>query len=164
MQRRTLLKLGGATALLFGAAGGLALLWSPGLKGSQLTPAGRLALGAIARAVLDGALPAGDAALNRHLNHLEGVFAAMPPAVQAELQQLMGLIANAPGRLGLLGLAGPLHEQSVADLQSALESLRHSRLGLRQQVYFALRDLNAAAFYSQPEAWQLIGYPGPREI
>jgi len=164
MQRRSLLKLGLGGAVLLGLAGGIAAFWSPGLQGPKLTPAGRQAMGAVARAVLEGALPADEAALSRHLDELEKLFAGLPPAVQAELEQLMGLIANGPGRLGLLGLAKPLHEQPVPELAAALQSLRHSRLGLRQQVYFALRDLNCAAFYSQPSAWQAMGYPGPREI
>jgi hypothetical protein len=164
MQRRSLLKLGLGAAVVFGVAGGIAAFWSPGLNGPTLTPAGRLALGAVARAVLDGTLPAGDDALNRHLDELNKLFAGMPPAVQGELAQLMGLIANGPGRLGLMGLAKPLHEQDVATLQAALHGLRFSKLAMRQQVYFALRDLNCAAFYSQPTAWLAMGYPGPKEI
>ncbi|MBH9575964.1 hypothetical protein [Inhella proteolytica] len=164
MQRRSLLKLGLGGAVLLGLAGGIAAFWTPGLQGPKLTPAGRQAMGAVARAVLEGALPADEAALSRHLDELEKLFAGLPPAVQAELEQLMGLIANGPGRLGLLGMAKPLHEQPLPALSAALQSLRHSRLALRQQVYFALRDLNCAAFYSQPSAWATMGYPGPREI
>lgn len=164
MQRRSLLKLGLGSAVLLGLAGGLAAFWTPGLQGPKLTPAGRQAMGAVARAVLEGALPANEAALSRHLDALETLFAGLPPAVQAELEQLLGLLANGPGRLALLGLATPLHEQPLAALRTALQGLRHSRLGLRQQVYFALRDLNCAAFYSQPSSWAALGYPGPREI
>lgn len=164
MKRRRLLQLGLGTALVLGLAGGVAALWTPGLQGPRLTPAGRRAMGAVARAVLDGALPAGDAALVQHLAQLEAVFAAFPPAIQAELQQLMGLLVNAPGRLGVLGGWRALETQSLTALQAHLEGLRRSRLALRQQVYFALRDLHCAAFYAQPQAWVQMGYPGPRAL
>ncbi|MFO1251548.1 MAG: hypothetical protein U1E77_10555, partial [Inhella sp.] len=125
MQRRSLLKLGLGGAVLLGLAGGIAAFWTPGLQGPKLTPTGRQAMGAVARAVLEGALPADEAALSRHLDELEKLFAGLPPAVQAELAQLMGLIANGPGRLGLLGMAKPLHEQPLPTLSAALQSLRH---------------------------------------
>ena len=58
MQRRTLLKLGlGAAALLAVAGGGLACC-DPGLADGRMTPAGRAVFRRVARAVLDGSLPA----------------------------------------------------------------------------------------------------------
>lgn len=164
MQRRRLLQLGLGAALLAGVAGGLAAWWTPGLQGTRLTPAGRRAMGAVARVVLDGALPKEPAALEQHLNELEAVFAAFPPAIQAELQQLMGLLVNAPARLGLLGQWSALESAPAEALRRTLESLRHSRMAVRQQVYFALRDLHCAAFYAQPTAWAWMGYPGPRTV
>ena len=58
MQRRTLLKLGlGATVVLAAAGGGIALL-EPGVSDGRLRAGARAVMHAVARAVLDGALPA----------------------------------------------------------------------------------------------------------
>jgi hypothetical protein len=145
--------------------GGLAALWQPGLNGSKLTQEGRRQLGALARALLDGLLPAGDdAALQAHLTHFEETIAAFPPGTQAELQQLLSLTTNAAGRLGLLGSGRSLDAVALPDLQALLNDLRFSKLPLRQQAYFALRDLNMAAFFAHPTGWQALGYPGPTTI
>jgi hypothetical protein len=168
MQRRRLLQLGLGSALALGLAGGAAVLWQPGLKGTRLTPAGRQALGALAAALLDGAWPEGAMAkaqaIEQHLTRFEETIANFPPAVRDEVQLLLSLICNQPGRAGLLGIGKPLHEVALAELQKALTGLRFSRLALRQQSYFALRDLNFAAFYAQPESWASLGYPGPTTI
>lgn len=168
MQRRRLLQLGLGSALALGLAGGAAVLWQPGLQAGRLTPAGRQALGAMASALLEGAWPqeamARAQAIERHLTRFEETIANFPPAVRDELQLLLSLICNRVGRSGLLGVGKPLHEVAVADLQKALTELRFSRLALRQQSYFALRDLNFAAFYAQPESWAALGYPGPTPI
>lgn len=164
MQRRQLLKFGLVGFGLVALGGGGAALWKPALQNDRLTHAGRQALGALARAVLDGSLPVGDAALNQHLDHLDGVVQRMPPAVRAELQQLFSLCTNAGGRWLLWGGLTPLHELSLNEVQALLLAMRHSKLALRQQAYFALRDLNAAAHFAQPGAWNALGYPGPREI
>lgn len=162
MQRRRF-TLGVLAVLAVG--GGLAALWEPGLQRGKLTEAGRQQLGALARVLLDGLLPAGDeAALQVHLNHFEETIAAFPPATQAEVQQLISLTTNAAGRLGLLGTSRSLNALPLADLHALLQSLRTSKLPLRQQAYFALRDLQMAAFFAQPAAWKSIGYPGPTPI
>lgn len=164
MQRRHLLKLGlgASSALVLG--GGLAAYWQPALQADRLTAAGRHALGALARAVLEHSLPSGREAVDRHLDQLDDVVRSMPTAVRAELQQLFSLCTNAPGRWFLWGDARPLHERSPSDLQARLQSMRTSRFALHQQAYFAFRDLNAAAHFAQPAAWAAMGYPGPRDL
>jgi hypothetical protein len=52
----------------------------------------------------------------------------------------------------------------VQDVQQALDAMRLSSSNTRQQVYHALRDLNAIAFFTEPANWQAAGYPGQREI
>ena len=168
MQRRTLLKLGlGATVVLALAGGGLALL-KPGLSGGRLSGPARAVFGALARAVLYGSLPTDaaerQAAIADHLQRLESTLAAFPAATQAELSQLLALLSSTAGRVALAGLRSDWPEASVTDLQQALQDMRTSGLAMRQQVYHALRDLTNAAYYADPKAWPMLGYPGPRAL
>lgn len=168
MQRRTLLKLGiGASVVLAVAGTGVALL-QPGLREGHLSAASNDVMRAVARAVLEGVLPADqklqDRALVAHLQRLDAAIAAFPAATRAELSQLLGLLASAPGRRTLAGLTDPWPQAAVADIQQALQSMRTSRLSLRQQAYHALRDLTNAAYFSDPSAWAHMGYPGPMDI
>ena len=168
MQRRTLLKLGvGSAAVLAVAGAGLALL-RPGLEGGRLAPAGREVFGAVARAVLDGILPVDaaprSAALCAHLARLDDTIAAFPSATQAELAQLLALLASSAGRVALAGLLADWPDASVAEIQQALQGMRTARLELRQQAYHALRDLTNAAYFADASAWPALGYTGPREV
>ena len=168
MQRRTLLRLGlGAAAALAVAGGGLAWV-RPGLVGNRLTPGGRKVFRAVARAVLDGSLPTAgaprEAALASLLDRLDTTLAGFPAAIQAELSQLLALLAAPPGRLALVGLRGDWPEATPAELQQALQDMNRSGLALRQQAYHALRDLTNAAYYADAQAWAAIGYPGPRRL
>lgn len=162
--RRRLLKLGLGGAALLAIAGTSAWLWTPALREQRLTAAARQAQGAIARALLDGSLAEDEAALTRQLDAFEAVIANFPAAVRQELDLLLSLALNAPGRLGLTGTSTALHQLSRAELQHKLEGMRQSPLPLRQQAYFALRDLHSAAFFAEPAHWAAIGYPGPQTL
>lgn len=168
MQRRTLLKLGlGASVVLAVAGTGVALL-QPGLHQGHLTAGSNEVMRAVARAVLEGVLPADEsqraAALAAHLQRLDDAIAAFPAATRGELSQLLALLASAPGRRALAGLHDAWAEASAADIQQAMQAMRTSRLSLRQQAYHALRDLTNAAYFSDPSAWAHLGYPGPMDI
>jgi hypothetical protein len=165
MHRRRVLKVGiGVAALIATAGGGLALL-APGISEGRLSDDGLAVFGAVARAVLDKSLPdtpvQRDAQLQAHLQRLNAAVAAFPPATQRELSQLLALLASAPGRLLLAGLTTAWAKANTAEIQGCLESMRRSPLNLRQQIYHALRDLTNAAYYADPAAWPLMGYPGP---
>jgi hypothetical protein len=168
LNRRRFLKLGVGAAAVLALAGGSIALLSPGMSQGRLTDAGRDVFAAIARGVLDGCLPEDTAqrkkALHEHMLRLDDTLAGFPPAVQSELSQLLAILASPPGRAIFAGLQSPWAQASVAQLQSALQSMRTSSLALRQQAYHALRDLTNAAYFADPQAWALLGYPGPREL
>ena len=168
MQRRTLLKLGAASAAVLLVAGGTAALLQPGLAGGALSASGREVFSAIGRAVLDKTLPADEGArqiaLNGLLGRIDVLVQSLPPHAQAELSQLLALLASAAGRRALAGLNQPWQEASVADIQQSLQDMRVSRLALRQQAYAALHDITAGAYFSDPASWALLGYPGPMKI
>lgn len=168
MQRRRLLQLGLASAAVLAVAGGSVALWQPGWQDGRLADSGRKVFRAVARAVLDGSLPPEAAlqaeALDAHLRRLDAAIAAFPPATQAEISQLLALLAMPPGRLALAGLAADWPEASTGQIAAALQSMRHSSIVLRQQAYHALRDLTNAAWYTDPAAWSQLGYPGPLDL
>lgn len=168
MQRRTLLKLGVASAAVLAVAGGATAFLQPGIARGQLTTAGREVFYAVGQAVLDKSLPAEDGprqiALDGLLTRIDVLLASLPPATQNELSQLLSLLASQPGRLALAGLGTPWADAPVADVQRALQGMRLSSLALRQQAYGALHDIAAGAYFSDKASWALLGYPGPLNI
>ena len=169
VQRRTLLKLGlaGSAALAL-AGGGAALLYEPAWRGGRLTHHGRTVLAAVARAVLDGSLPSEGGprhvALSAHLERMDATLRAMPPSTQREVGLLLAVLAAPPGRIALAGLVADWPHADVVQIQAALQSMRTSRMALRQQAYHALRDLTHAAYFADAATWSQLGYPGPVQI
>jgi hypothetical protein len=168
MQRRRLLKLGLASAAVLAVAGGGMALLQPGLQSGRLTAAGRDVFLALGRGVLDGSLPAEpsarSAALQGLVQRIDALIAALPPHAQAELSQLLALLAAAPGRRLLAELDADWPQASVAQLQESLHSMRFSRVSLRRQAYAGLHDIVGAAYFSEPATWTALGYPGPVAI
>ena len=154
--------------LLALAGGGLALL-RPGLRDGRLTMSGRELFAAVARAVLDGALPvstpsAQALAVESFLQRLDGTLGGLSPHARAELSQLVALLSTAAGRRALCGLDEDWAVAEVGAVQSALETMRVSVYDMRQQAYHALRDLTNAAYFADPGTWALLGYPGQRTL
>ena len=168
MQRRRLLKLGAASAVVLALVGGAAALLQPGLQDGKLSPVGREVFRALGRGLLDGSLPSADAqrqtALNGLLDRIDALTLALPPHAQDELSQLLSLLASTPGRLTMAGLGAAWPLASAAQIQQALQGMRVSSLALRQQAYAALHDITAAAYFSDPATWPQLGYPGPLQI
>jgi hypothetical protein len=169
LQRRTLLGLGLAgSAVVAVSAGGIAWMFEPAWRGQRLLPAGERVLAAVARAVLDGQLPdepgAQAQAIEQHLQRMNHLLRNLPPHTQAEVAEMLALLALPPTRLALTSLAAPWESASVAQVQDALRALRASSLLLRRQIYTALRDLTRGAYYADASTWPLMRYPGPRAL
>lgn len=168
MKRRTLLKLGiGGVAVLAVVGGGLALM-RPGVVNGHLSGDARLVMRSVARAVLQGNLPADAAeretALHGQMGRLDTAIAGFPAAMQGELSQLLALLASAPGRIALAGLTTGWEDATVEELSAALQDMRVSKIALREQAYHALRDLTNGAYFADPNTWPMLGYPGPLAI
>ena len=144
------------------------MFYAPAWRDGRLTETGRHLLGAVARTVLDGSLPADagpqQAAIAAHLDRMDATLRAMPPATQREVGDLLALLALPPGRLALSGLVTDWAHADVAQIQAALQAMRSSRLALRQQAYHALRDLTHAAYFADGATWAQLGSPGPTKI
>ena len=168
MQRRTLLTLGAASAALLLVAGGAAALLRPGFENGALTAPAREVFEAVGSAVLDKTLPAEAGAkavaVQGLLGRINVLVQALPPHAQAELSQLLALLASGAGRRTLAGLNLPWADASVADVQRALQEMRLSGFALRQQAYAALHDITAGAYFSDDASWPMLGYPGPMKI
>lgn len=170
MQRRSFFKLGIASAATLALAGGIAAWQMPlGLApDGGLGPSGRLVFTSVCNAILDGSLPAQNpdrsAALDALLGRIDVLVQALPPHAQAELSQLLAVLASWPGRNALAGLPEDWAMASVAQIQQALQSMRMSSLAVRQQAYGALHDITAAAYFADAASWPILGYPGPLNI
>jgi hypothetical protein len=168
MQRRQLFRLGLGSALILGVAVQIIRGIEPAIISGRLGEGGRQVFGGVARAVLAGSLPTESAAMQATLNNvvknIDDIVSGLPPTAQRELNQLLGLLNSAPGRVGLAGLAQPWESAETESISAALEGMRTSSLAVRQQAFHALRDLVNAAYYVTPQAWMALGYPGPIDI
>ena len=169
MQRRTLLQLGMGSAVVLALAGGAVALLQPGLQKGVLTERSRLVLSRVADALIadawpdQGSMPHA-AALNALLVRIHAQIAATPDLVQAELSQLLMLMDSPPGRRALVGISSSWDAVGTVELTEALQSMRLSRISLRQQAYQGLHDLVYAAYFSGKESWPVLGYPGPVDL
>ena len=163
--RRTFLKAGGLAALALAAGGALYRASHTSTPHRfALDGEARAALQAIAPAILAGALPrdAGrDAALVAAIDGVHQAILGLPPAVQKEVQDLFGLLALAPARRLLTGIAGGWEGARTDEVSAFLQDWRLHRLGLLRSAYHALHDLVLGAWYAQPASWAATGYPGP---
>lgn len=168
MDRRHFLKLGGASAAALAVGGGLLLNVEPPWARNRLSAQAAEMCAALATAFLDGSLPVEAAAktqaLQAFLGRLEVAVAALPSHAQAELSQLLAIMVSSLGRNLLVGLSSPWADATVAEMQAALQSMRSSRISLRQQAYMALHDLVGAAYFSDSTTWTVLGYPGPVDL
>jgi hypothetical protein len=88
------------------------------------------------------------------------IAAMAHPASQKELGQVLALLESAA--FGLLDWSPRLFTECGAPEQDRrLRAWATSRIAVRRTGYRALKQLVAAAYYSSPETWAAVGYPGP---
>lgn len=168
VSRRRLLKAG-----LFGGLG-LALVgggyaWLRGGGAPQVFDGkARTLIAALAPAVLAGALPSEpgprQAAMNKLLGAVGEAVAGLSPPQQKELGELFALLNTSAGRFILAGVRSSWNEARVDEVEGFLQRWRASRFELLQSAYAALHDLILGAWYSLPESWAAIGYPGAPKL
>lgn len=160
LTRRSFLKLGAGSAALL-AGFGIASQF----VGRHAVDDRREVLRATIPAMLDGALPAepGQRArvVEATLREVETAIEGLAPAAQDELQSLFMVLAAAPSRLLLAGLATSWREADTATVAARLQDWRTHRLTLLRSAYQALHDLILGTAYADESRWAAIGYPGP---
>jgi hypothetical protein len=166
-KRRWLLK----TALLIGAAGsalGGSIFWQRGMSDGKLTEHGMEVLRGIARGVLGAMLPADpsarQAALDAHIQRMDVFLNNLPKALRTEINALLGLLANPPTRYLVAGLSSSWSHASDQDISKALEHMRMHTLPTTQMAYHAVRDITCVLFFTAPDNWNVVAYPGPTSI
>jgi hypothetical protein len=164
--RRAFLTAGALGTLVLAAGGAIyrAAHTAP-LQRYALDGEARAALAAIVPALLAGVLPDAPAARARAvteaIDEVQGAIATLPLPVQKEVQDLFGLLALAPARRLLTGIAGPWQDAAPEQVAAFLQDWRLHRLALLRTAYGALHDLTLGAWYAQSANWAAIGYPGP---
>ena len=168
LKRRSFLKLGIAASVVLAVGGGALALVKPGLVNGRLSPSARIVMAKIGQAILLGTLPTDPSALHAAsdalLQRTDAFLAGLPVHVNAELDQLLGLLISAPGRRFLAGLSSSWQEATTAEVGAALQSMRNSGTELRVQAYQGLHDIVCAPYFSGEESWAVLGYPGPSAV
>ena len=164
--RRQFLKLGLLGGAALAAAGGG--LWLAGRDVKPYGPEARAVIGAIAPAILAGAIPAQgasrDAVIAAVVDGVGIAIGGLSPPQQKELADLFGLLDLAPARRLLAGVSAPWSECPVDDAAAFLQRWRYSSIGLLAGAYAGLHDLVLGAWYSGEASWEAIGYPGPPRL
>jgi hypothetical protein len=165
MRRRTWLGLGVVSAFALAAGGTVvALVSMQGIESGKVSAGGRRVFAGAARGLLDRTMASDPRATSALLERVDGLVANLPPHAQAELSQLLTLLASTAGRRAFAGLAVDWPEASASQIQEALQSMRLSNFAVRRQAYQALHDIVGAAYFSEPATWAVLAYPGPVAI
>jgi hypothetical protein len=166
--RRRFLKVGVLGSVVLAAAGGgIALSRKPGPRAGSLWLQADdwSVLQAIVPVMLAGALPDDPphriSAINQVVSGVDLTVAHFPPAVRAEIRQLLWLLESSFLRPIVTGLWSDWSSVGDENIRSFLQRWNRSRLDLLRVGYTALHDLIVGAWYANPLSWQRIHYPGP---
>ncbi|MGE5452476.1 MAG: hypothetical protein ACM3VZ_11620 [Acidobacteriota bacterium] len=159
------------TAVAIGAAGaalGGSVFWHRGMADGRLTEHGIDVMRALARGVLSAVLPRDpaqrQAALDAHVRRIDVYLNNLPHALRTEINALLGLLANPPTRYLVTGLGQSWREASDADITAALDRMRQHALPTTQMAYHAVRDITCVLYFTAPENWNAVAYPGPVNV
>ena len=167
MKRRTFIATGIVGALALATAGWLRGPHAPatGVPRRALDADGEAIFAAVAPILLEGALPsdkaARAAAMTSTMTGIDTAIAGLSPDAQAELRQLVALLALPPVRYGIARVSEAWPSASPAEVRRFLDHCRASRFTLMRAAYDALHALTFASWYGNADAWTAIGYPGP---
>ena len=92
---------------------------------------------------------------------VDALMATVHPDVGTEFRRLLRLFESGLVGTFTAGSPRPFTRASAAEQDARLEAWRRSRLALLRSGYQALKRLAHATYYSSPEVYPLVGYPGP---
>jgi hypothetical protein len=92
---------------------------------------------------------------------VDAIVAMAHPATQKEVKQLLGLFENALAGFLLDGQPRTFSTSSPPEQDRRIRAWARSRITVRRTGYRALKKMVHAAYYSSPETYAAVGYPGP---
>ena len=95
---------------------------------------------------------------------IDALLATVHPDVGGDFRRLLRVFES--GFLGTFIAASPrpFTRATPAEQDARLEAWRRSRFTMLRSGYHALKRLTDAAYYSSPEVFARVGYPGPPEV
>jgi hypothetical protein len=95
---------------------------------------------------------------------IDALLATCHPDVGSDFRRLLRLFES--GFLGTFIAASPrpFTRAAAADQDARIEAWRRSRFTVLRSGYQALKRLACASYYSSPEVYARIGYPGPPDV
>lgn len=94
----------------------------------------------------------------------DALLAACHPSIGRDFRRLLGLFESAAFGLVVHGRPTRCSRLGAAGRAARLSAWRRSRLTLLRTGALALTRLAHATYYSSPEVYPAIGYPGPPEV
>jgi hypothetical protein len=91
----------------------------------------------------------------------DALMARVHPDVGADFKRLLRLCESSLLGAVIAGSPRPFTRATPAEQDARLEAWRRSRVAVLRSGYQALKRLAHATYYSSPEVYGLIGYPGP---
>ena len=167
--RRRFIQVGVAGAALLAA---VRWLDAPGrawaAPGFRLDTGASEVIRALVPVVLAGALPNDTATRAKAIDEIVEAFAravgGLAPAIQEEIAEMLSLLAFAPTRITVAGVTSAWRDASPRDIAAFLDDWRTSRFELKRAGSRALTQLIQGAWFDNPLAWAVIGYPGPPKV
>lgn len=95
---------------------------------------------------------------------VDALVARLHPRAGQEFRQLLHVFENA--MTGLVGIGRPrtFTRSTPAEQDARLQAWRHSRVAVFRSGYQAMKRLAHATYYSSPEVYARLGYPGPPTV
>ena len=92
---------------------------------------------------------------------LDALLARLHPGATRDFRRLLHVFESALTGLTATGTPLPFTRCTPAQQDRRLESWRHGRVELFRSGYQAMKRLAHALYYSSPQVYERVGYPGP---
>jgi len=92
---------------------------------------------------------------------VDALLATVHPDAGRDFRRLLRLFESGFVGTFMAGSPRPFTRAASAEQDARLEAWRRSRLTVMRSGYQALKRLTHAAYYSSPEIYPRVGYPGP---
>jgi len=95
---------------------------------------------------------------------IDTLMSQVHPDVGKDFRRLLRLVESSYVGTFMAGSPRPFTRADGPEQDRRLEAWRRSRFSLPRSGYTALKRLAHATYYSSPEVYALVGYPGPPSV